>query len=201
MRMRRNRVSPVRPDMTYAALVAHTHGSGCTPHPRPERQANPGGTPRPRDCAEATQAGRLITHEMITATAVGNVAAMSHEVGVGAVADAVAISTASIPAASKSAAPCETAAATMEATTAVKATATSVETASATSTTVPATATAAGRDSTPTAARGSRGVGKWRGRKADKAECGSERDEASTHVSLPEDDVARATDCYHRLGG
>ena len=150
--MRRNRVSPVRPHMIYAALVVHTHSSGCTPHPRPERQADPAGMPCPRDCAEATQAGRLITHEVVTASTVGNVAPVSHEIGVSAIADVVAIATASVPAASESAAPCETAAATMEATTtAMKATAASVEAASATSTTVPAT-TAAGRDSTPTAA-------------------------------------------------
>jgi hypothetical protein len=149
---------------------------------------------------------------VVAAAAVGNVAAVCHEIGMGGVAGAVSVATASVATASVAGAAtsettaCEMAAAAMEATAMRATAAASVEAASATSATSATSASV--RPTSATACRGSAPAAPGRGRGAcgrrsdetGNAEGGSERDEASTHGCLPEDDVARATGCYHRLG-
>lgn len=129
MRMSRTTgVSRVSAHMIRAALVIHPYRSGCASHPWTEREADPRRIPHMRHGAEAAQAGRLRADEVVAVTAVGNVAAVSHEIGVGDIADAVSVATASITSAATS----KTAAREMAAATVVATAASSVEAGSAT---------------------------------------------------------------------
>jgi hypothetical protein len=195
-------------EVIHTSKVIRARGSRGTSEAWAEREVDAGRMPHAgRGDATPSQAGRLITHEVVTMAAVSNVAAVSHEVGMGYCPTRAGVSATSIAPGSMTAckaAPDEVAASETGSSVAtpasVKATSTTVKAATA-----PAGAasgamratSAARRGATTT--RGDRGAYRRRSGKSSNAERGSERGEASTHGCLPEDDFARATDFDHRL--